>query len=154
MLVLEGFSEEEIKQHFNVCAVNPGRRDLFNTFYSIEENSSICEDVYEIRKLSDKEYYHTLGSPRWLHKLNQRKSFEQIVIIETNIPSAKTAGILVCKQHVQCLMDNMNRLFDFYRNGIDRLLNFIGKQRTLYSVVNDIIDGGIKCNRNNKKRKR
>lgn len=52
------------------------------------------------------------------------------------------------------MLHHIPTVFNFYNNGIMRLLNFIDRQRPLDEAVNIITDGGIKYNKHNKNRRR
>jgi hypothetical protein len=86
-LCFEDFTDTEIKNHFQLVAVDPGRTQAFTAAYGAGNKE------HEIRRMSTKEYYANTGSKRRNQALQQEKRQKGITEIEQNIPIPKPAKL-------------------------------------------------------------
>lgn len=150
-LELSDFKEEEIENYFMPCALDPGRRDIFQAAYGAQNTE------HEIRRSSTREYYQWTGSPKRNENLKKARKRNGIEEIESNFPSAKTADITRYSEYVRYLFLHLETLFTFYCFDNDaerRFRAYQGKQRAQEELVNVIVNGGKKYNSAKRKHRR
>ncbi|CEP20187.1 hypothetical protein [Parasitella parasitica] len=103
-LDLTDFNQNEIRTFFRTCFVDPGRKNAYTAHYGNEQ----------VRSLSTTQYYHTSGAPERAKHEDDLKTHQRIKLLETNIPTPKTAALANYIAHLTYMMTHLNRLFDFY----------------------------------------
>lgn len=149
-LQLDDFEQNEIEEYFTPCALDPGRRDIFQAAYGAGDTP------HEIRHCSTKEYYQLTGSPDRNKKLQNEKKRLGIEYIESSFPTAKTADIAQHKEYVRYLFWHLDTLFSFYnfnRSAESRFRDYQGKQRAREELMNMITNGGKKYNKRKRKKR-
>ncbi|KAL1931690.1 hypothetical protein VTP01DRAFT_9833 [Rhizomucor pusillus] len=133
--------KEEIENYFMPCALDPGRRDIFQAAYGAQNTE------HEIRRTSTREYYQWAGSPKRIENLKKTRKRNGIEEIESKFPSAKNADITRYSEYVRYLFLHLETLFTFYcfHNDAERRFRaYQGKQRAQEELVNVIVNGGKK----------
>lgn len=145
-LELHDFNNDEVDRYFRPCTVDPNRKDAFVSFHGNTD----------VRRLSSAEYYNMNGSTNRMNLEQNRKKELGVQIIETNIPSVKSAVADKYITHVKYMLQHMNTLFNFYSFQTARIkwCNYIGKQRALQDAVNILINGSKKYNKGRRKKTR
>ncbi|GAA5816891.1 hypothetical protein MFLAVUS_010426 [Mucor flavus] len=143
-LKLSDFNEGEIGDCFRTCFLDPGRKSTYTAYY---ENN-------EVRSLSTTQYYSLFGAPGRSKQEDSLKIEQRIKLLETNIPSPKTAAIANYNSYLTYMLVNSNAFFDFYnfRTASINWKNYIGKQCAIEEARNILINGGKKYNPNKRKK--
>ncbi|KAI8987562.1 hypothetical protein BDF20DRAFT_809237, partial [Mycotypha africana] len=149
-LTLEDFSYEEITTNYRPTFVDPGRKTVFTAAIGLETNR------HEIRRCSTKEYYHMTGSTRVNAELERKKAGCTIKAIESNIPSSKTGSPEKYKRYTIYILQHLEILFSFYGPGMGetRFRLHQGRQRAADMMVNMLVDGGIKYDKELRKKRK
>lgn len=82
-LELSDFNEGEIGDCFRTCFLDPGRKSAYTAYYGNNE----------VRSLSTTQYYSLFGAPGRSKQEDSLKIEQGIKLLETNIPSPRTAAI-------------------------------------------------------------
>lgn len=150
-LELDDFSINEISSYYRPCALDPGRRDVFNASYGCGS------EVHEVRKCSTAEYYGMTGSKRRNQMLSKEKRRLGIEYIESNFPTGKTSNAEMFLHYVSYYLWHLETLLDFYdyeRIAATRFRNYQGIQRARAEMANILINGGWKYSKSRRKRKK
>ncbi|KAI8971783.1 hypothetical protein BDF20DRAFT_838074 [Mycotypha africana] len=126
-----------------------GQRDVFTAA------SGLDIEEHQVRKCSNKEYYHMTGSTRSSARLEKRKT-DSIKQVEIEIPTVKTGSPQQYKNHVKYILQHIKILFSFYVAGPaeDRFRLYQGRKRAADNMVNMLLDGTSKYNENLRAKKR
>ncbi|CAO3670663.1 unnamed protein product [Rhizopus stolonifer] len=103
-LELENSNVDEVNTHFRLCTVDPGKKDVFISYYGNND----------LRRLSSKEYYNMGGTIRRQRQEQERKQRLGIEQIEMHIPSPKTTSSQSYILYITYMFQHMDALFDFY----------------------------------------
>ncbi|KAI9476218.1 MAG: hypothetical protein EXX96DRAFT_540759 [Benjaminiella poitrasii] len=122
-LQISDFNSDEIERYFRVCTVDPGRRDVFNSYHGNDD----------IRRLTTSEYYNASGSPKRMQNVDKRKIRTGLEEIETNISTPKTTNREQFIRHIQYIITNLDAFFTFYSFRVAELnwKNWRGRQQAL-----------------------
>ncbi|KAF7721224.1 hypothetical protein EC973_005086, partial [Apophysomyces ossiformis] len=134
------FTEEEITDYFQPCAVDPGRSQVFTATYGCGNSP------HEIRRCNTREYYTYTGSPLGQKVIQAEKKQAGIEAIETDLETGKTQSLELYDTYVRCTFQHMNALFAFYgpSKAEERFRNYQGCQRAPEEMVNILTNGGKK----------
>jgi hypothetical protein len=143
------FSEAELAQQFNLIGLDPGRTQAFTAAYGYGSTP------HELRRCSTKEYYAIACTKSRNLQTQRLKKEAGIHIIESQIPTAKTASLRRYDDHVSYLLLHYDELAAFYSSshGITRFNNYRGKQKAGEAMVHMLTNGGSKYNRNKRTHK-
>ncbi|GAA5809176.1 hypothetical protein MFLAVUS_002581 [Mucor flavus] len=143
-LELSDFNEGEIGDRFRTCFLDPGRKSAYTAYYGNNE----------VRSLSATQYYSLSGAPGRSKQEDSLKIEQGIKLLETNIPSPRTAAIANYNNYLTYMLVNLNAFFDFYnfRTASINWKNYIGKQCAIEEACNILINGGKKYNPNKRKK--
>lgn len=150
-LELDDFSINEISSYYRPCALDPGRRDVFNASYGCGS------EVHEVRKCSTAEYYGMTGSKRRNQMLSKEKRRLGIEYIESNFPTGKTSNAEMFLHYVSYYLWHLETLLDFYnyeRIAATRFRNYQGIQRARAEMANILINGGWKYSKSRRKERK
>ncbi|CEI99199.1 hypothetical protein RMCBS344292_13291 [Rhizopus microsporus] len=148
-LGLEDFSDQEIQEHFQPCAVDPGRTHVFTATIQHEEGN------LETRGCSEKERQCYNGAKRRTCQIGKLKLRADIKTIKTGFSLAKTVDMEKTNAYVTYALINVPRLFRFYdeRSAPFRFYDYQGRQRSNAEIANILINGGKKYNKTKQNRK-
>ncbi|GAA5811008.1 hypothetical protein MFLAVUS_004437 [Mucor flavus] len=137
---LEDFNSDEFEEHFIPCAIDPGRRQIFTA--SIAHSP---EEI-EVRRCSRKERACYTDAGRRAAYVELLKIRQNVKVIETNLPTAKTVNYQRLQERTHYLLLHLPRLFDFYsyKYAYFRFHDYRGRQRANAEVANLLINGGKK----------
>ncbi|KAI9482642.1 MAG: hypothetical protein EXX96DRAFT_615655 [Benjaminiella poitrasii] len=123
VIPVDDFNSDEIERYFRVCTVDPGRRDVFNSYHGNDD----------IRRLTTSEYYNAGGSPKRMQNVDKRKIRTGLEEIETNISTLKTTNREHFIRHIQYIITNLDAFFTFYSFRVAELnwKNWRGRQQAL-----------------------
>ncbi|KAF7721558.1 hypothetical protein EC973_004497 [Apophysomyces ossiformis] len=139
-LTATDFTEEEITDCFQPCAVDPGRSQVFTAAYGCGNSP------HEIRRCSTREYYTYTGSPLRQKVIQAEKKKACIEAIETDLETGKTQSLEVYDTYVRCTFQHMDALFAFYgpTKAEAQFRDYQGRQRAPEEMVNILTNGGKK----------
>lgn len=146
-LKLDDFDSREVEESYLPIAIDPGRKTVFCAVADLDR---------DVRRCTTKEYYHMTGSTRYSSELDKLKKERGISIIESAIPTNKTSDPAKYLQHVTYIFENLDALFEFYSDATakNRFFLYQGKQRAPELMVNMLLGGTKKYNRNLSKKKK
>jgi hypothetical protein len=149
-LDLTDFTQEEVNELFEPCAVDPGRTNAMTIAYGCGQDSHM------LRNFTTKEYYNAVNSPASKKRLQQEKDTAGITPIETSLPTAKTVNITSYISHVEYLLQHLTDLYQFYgpSNGKEKYFRYKNTQKARSEAVSILVNGGKKYNRGKRKRKK
>lgn len=149
-LSVSDFSIDEVTEMYRPSFIDPGRKTVFTAAMGLDLNH------HEIRRCNTKEYYHLTGSTVYTKKLAERKTRTGIAAIEAATPSSKTARTFSYWRFANYMLAHMGALFSFYgfSTAKDRFNLYQGRQRAPEMMVNMLLDGGSKYNRQKRFKKK
>ncbi|ORE01021.1 hypothetical protein BCV72DRAFT_177730, partial [Rhizopus microsporus var. microsporus] len=148
-LKLEDFGLEEAKQAYQPMFLDPGRKSVFTAAIGLDTAN------HQIRRCSTAEYYHRTGSTKYIKKLERFKAQKGIKTIETNISSPKTSQCAAYLLYIEYILTHVGVLFTFYdyKTAKDRFYLYQCRQRAAEEMVNMLVHGGAKYNKNKRKKR-
>ncbi|KAI7897679.1 uncharacterized protein BX663DRAFT_444665, partial [Cokeromyces recurvatus] len=150
-LKLTDFDYEEVVSTYNSIYLDPGRKAVYTAV------CGLVKDVHPIIRFSTKEYYHYTGSTKFLvDQQKLKKKPNGIEEVESKIPTHKTAKAEKYYEYLQFMLEHIDILFDFYKDtsGKGRFALCQGRQRAPEIVTNILLNGGLKYNRERRRRSR
>ncbi|CEI95016.1 hypothetical protein RMCBS344292_09217 [Rhizopus microsporus] len=104
---------------------------------------------HQIRRCSTAEYYYITGSTKYLKTLEKPKVEKGIKEIETSIPSPKTSQRAAYPVYIDYILTHVDTLLAFYdyKTAKDRFYLYQGRQRATEEMVNMLVHGGTKHNK-------
>lgn len=96
------------------------------------------------------------GSTKLLTKQHRLKKEKEISVIETSIPTAKTANAERYKVHICRVFENLKELLEFYDANTSEGSFFLyqGRQRAPEKLVDLLTNGDAKYNKEKRKKRR
>ncbi|CEG79948.1 hypothetical protein RMATCC62417_14352 [Rhizopus microsporus] len=142
-LKLEDFDLEEVKQTCQPMFLDSGRKSVFTAAIGLDTTN------HQIRHCSTAEYYHMMGSTKYIKKLEKLKAQKGIKEIENNIPSPNTAECAVHLLYIEYILTHIGVLFTFYdyKTAKDRFYLYQDRQRAAEEMVNMLVHGDTKYNK-------
>ncbi|CEG76709.1 hypothetical protein RMATCC62417_11569 [Rhizopus microsporus] len=136
--------------NFSLCSLDPGRQHAFTASYNEGEN------LHQIRRVSTAEYYNYIGSIHHQRKEQKRMEKEGMKSVLLNIPSIKTTSLMQYHMYMIHIMANIQKILDFYgyETAKERFHCYQGVQRAREEMVNILINGGKKYNKDRRKNTR
>ncbi|PHZ17735.1 uncharacterized protein RHIMIDRAFT_243761 [Rhizopus microsporus ATCC 52813] len=136
--------------NFSLCGLDPDRQHAFTASYNEGENS------HQIRRVSTAEYYNYTGSIHHQRKEQKRMEKEGMKSVLLNIPSIKTTSLMQYHMYMTYIMANIQKILDFYgyETAEGRFHCYQGVRRAREEMVNILINGGKKYNKDRRKNTR
>ncbi|CEG76552.1 hypothetical protein RMATCC62417_11437 [Rhizopus microsporus] len=136
--------------NFSLCGLDPGRQHAFTASYNEGENP------HQIRRVSTAEYYNYTGSIHHQRKEQKRMEKKGMKNVLLNIPSIKTTSLMQYHMYMTYIMANIQKILDFYgyETAEGRFHCYQGVQRAIEEMVNILINGGKKYNKDRRKNTR
>lgn len=136
-LEIEDFEEAHLDQFFELWALDPGIKDIFQA----------TNGDAQYRRFSTKEWRAKCGITRRLRHQQRDKTNNGITAVECSMPTMKTASTSTFIKAAKYVLTHLRKLTEFYgQNHIPqgRLLNYSGRQKLDHEMVQIFIDGGKK----------
>ena len=143
------FSPAELTQQFGLSGLDPGRTQVFTASWGHGQTS------HQVRRCSTKEYTAMSGTKNRNLHMQLLKREAGIDIIESQIPTAKTASLETYQLYVHYILEHLDNLMNFYdsTHGVMRFNNYRGKQKAREAMAAMITTGGMKYDRRKRKNK-
>jgi hypothetical protein len=143
------FSPAELTQQFGLSGLDPGRTQVFTASWGHGQTS------HQVRRCSTKEYNAMSGTKNRNLHMQLLKREAGIDIIESQIPTAKTASLETYQLYVHYILEHLDNLMNFYdsTHGVMRFNNYRGKQKAREAMAAMITTGGMKYDRKKRKNK-